>query len=169
MIPESTFPISPMSQHIPAAGERGSLASARFWSGQDIDCFRLRAVAESDVRQLSLVLRNKSWQNHLRNGISDGPAGLVSVKAWGFIDWILVEDAWESSREITSRPVNTLFAGFFDSIWGAVSALQVSANITRPILWSVRASLTWHIDTVSEKNSPANSKSYLSSKDSLQL
>lgn len=158
-----------MSQHKPAGGERGSLGSARFWSGQDIDCFCLRAVAESDVWQLSLVLCNKSWQNRLRNGISDGPAGLVLEKARAFIDWISVADAWESSREITSRPVNTLFAGFSDSIWGAVSALRVSANITRLILWSVRASLTWHVDTVSEKNSPASSKSCRHSKDSLQL
>lgn len=169
MISESTVPISLMSQHKPAAGQRGSLDSAQLWIGQDADCFCLPAIAQSDVRQLGLVQRNKSWQNHLRNGISDGPAGLLLVKTWGFIDWILVEDARESSCEITSRPVNTLSAEFSDSIWGAVSALRVSANITRPILWSVKASLTWHDDTVSEKNSPASSKSRLSSKDFLQL
>lgn len=152
-----------MTQHKLAAGEGGSLDAARFRSGHP----SRSAIAESDVRQLGVVLRNKYWQNRLRNGISEGPACLVSVKARGFIDWISVEGARESSRKITSQPVNTLFAGFSDSIWGAVSALWVSANITRPILWSVRASLTWHVDTVREKNSPANSKSCLSSTDSL--
>lgn len=161
MIPGSTFPIPPMSQQV-----RGTRST---WSRRDIDCFRLRAVPENDVRQLSLVARNQSWQNRLRNGICEGPAGLVSVKAQGFIDWISVADAWESSHEITSRPENTLFVGFSDSLWGAVSALRVSANITRPILWSVRPSLTWHVDTVSEKNSPASSNSSLSYKESLQL
>lgn len=148
----------PLSQREPGAGEGCSPDSTRFWSGQDIDCFCLRHVAKSDARQLSAVLRNESRQNHLRDGVSDGPNGLVSVKARGFIDWISVEDTWESSREITSRPVNTLSPGFSDCIWGAVSALRVSANITRAILWSVRTSLTWHVDTVSEENSPVCSK-----------
>lgn len=161
MIPYSTFSNSFMSQHKPAAGQRGSPNSAQLWNGQHIDWFCLRAIAESDVRQLGLQ-RHKSWQKHLRNGTSDGSANLLLVKTWGFIDWISVVNAWESSREITSRPVNTFSAEFSDSIWGAVSALRVCAKIPRSILWSVRTSLTWHVDTVSEKNSPACSKCRLS-------
>lgn len=151
-----------MSQHKPGAGAGCSLDSTWFWSGPDIDCFCLRHVAESDVRQLSVVLRNESRQNRLRNGVSDGPGDLVWVKARRFIDWFSAEDTWESSREITSGPVNTLSAGFSDSIWGAVSALRVSADITRPILWSVRTSLTRHVDAVSGGSSPACSKSLFS-------
>lgn len=155
-----------MSQHKPGAGAQRSLDSTCFRSGQDIDCLCLRHTGKRDVRQLIVVLRNESWQNRLRNGVSDGPHGLVWVKARRFIDWISAEDAWESSREITSGPVNTLSAGFSDSIWGAVSALRVSADITGPILWSVRTSLTWHVDAVSEESSPACSNSVFSIKKS---
>lgn len=89
----------------------------------------------------------QTWQNSLRNGNGESPAGLSLMEA-AVLYIAFCTTTRDSSSSITSRPVNTLSVGFSECARQTLSGHRVCASITPPALCPVETCLTWCIDVV---------------------